>query len=307
MIEWPTVKLKDGENPWVSYFKQQTIRKNNCINAIATGMPGKGKSWGMIYLLSQTDPSFNIDRIFFRASKMLKWIREGNLTKNKPTSFMLDEAGIDASSARWWDEVNRGLNSFFQTSRSSNYCFGMTVPFVTLISKGVRNLMNVRFYADGYKDKYTIFKRAFTLEYNDDMNKTYRKRLWVRKKDGGAFCQGMKLPKADKKLLDEYEKRKEVFKLDTYGDIERKLEAYERKEKEKSMDTGVLLGPQQNYYDLRWAGKNRKETCDILGIVLRSGYEMEQRIRQRGKFFPEDKEIKAKVDEIVANRPRGAV
>ena len=301
MIEWPSVKLRDGENPWVSYFKQQTLRKNNCINAIATGMPGKGKSWGMIYLLSQADPTFDIDRVFFRASKMLKWVREGNLQKQKGTAFMLDEAGIDASNMRWWDEVNRALNSFFQTSRSSNYCFAMTVPFVTLISKGVRNLMTVRFYADGYRDSHTIFKRAFALEYNDDMDKTYRKKLWVIRKGGGSFCQGLKLPRADKKLLEEYEKRKEQFKLDTYGDIERKLEAYERKEKEKGLYRGGLPKRTQQWVDLRQT-KNKKDTCEIMGIKLRGGDDLEKRARSYGVIFPEDVEIQSKIAKARVNR-----
>ena len=294
MIEWPSVKLREGENPWVSYFKQQTLRKNNCINAITTGMPGKGKSWGLIYLLSQADPTFNVDRIFFRASKMLRWIREGGLRKHKGTAFMLDEAGIDASNMKWWDELNRGLNSFLQTSRSSNYIFGMTVPFITLISKGVRNLMNVRFYADGYRNDHTIFKRAFALEYNDDMDKTYRKKLWVMRKGGGAFCQGLRLPKADKELLKEYEKRKEEFKISTYEDVEEKLMRYERKEKEKGIEGG-LSHRQQEYYDLMWAGKDRLEICKILKIKEEAAQKLEQRIHLRGKFFPKDAEIQSKI------------
>ncbi len=305
MIEWPTVKFKENENPWVSYFKQQTLRKNNCINAACTGMPGKGKSWGLIYLLSKADPTFNIDRIFFRASKLLNWVKDGNLTKQKPTAFMLDEAGIDAANTKWWDEVNRGLNAFFQTSRSSNYIFGMTVPFITLVSKGVRNLMNVRFYADGYRKDHTIFKRAFVLEYNDDMDKTYRKKLYVVKKGGGLFCQGLKLPKADEELLKEYEKRKEAFKINTYEDIAQKLKIYERKEKERSeyKDIGVLLKRQQEYYDLRWGGKNRLEVCQILCIGERSAQELEKRIRERGKFMPEEAETRQKIA-VGMNKPK---
>lgn len=302
MIEWPTVHYKEGEHPWVSYFRQQTLRKNNCINAVCTGMPGKGKSWGLIKLLSDSDPTFNQDRIYFKASDMLRWVKDGGLNEQKPTAFMLDEAGIDASNMKWWDEVNRALNAFFQTSRSSNYIFGMTVPFVTLISKGVRNLMNVRFYADGYRENYTIFKRGFTLEYNDDMDKVYRKKLYVKRPGGGAFCQGLKLARADEKLLKKYEERKEEFKLKIYSDIEKKLEVHERREKDKLKDTSLLSVPQQNYYDLRWSGKSTKEVCEILGVSTRSGYIMEERIRKRGKNMPEESIKKAKVDKILSDR-----
>ncbi len=288
--QWPTIMLRENEHPWVTYFKQQTLVKNNCINAVCTGMPGRGKSWGLIKLLQDVDPTFNIERIYFSAAKMLRWVKDGGLNEQKPTAFMLDEAGIDASNMRWWDEVNRALNAFFQTSRSSNYVFGMTVPFVTLISKGVRNLMNVRFYADGYKKGYTYFKRGFTLEYNDDMDKVYRKKLFVRRKGGGTFCQGLKLAAANKDLLKEYEIRKEAFKLSIYSDIERKLEIHERKEKEKIEETTSLLGPQQVYYDLRWSGKSREDIMQMQGITVRSAQSMEMRIRQRGKTLPNVKE-----------------
>jgi len=298
MTQWPTINFVEGEHPWVTYFKQQTLRKNNCINAVCTGMPGKGKSWGMIKLLSDVDPTFDIDRIYFKVSKMLRWIKDGGLKHQKPTAFMLDEAGIDASNMKWWDEVNRALNAFFQTSRSYNYVFGMTVPFVTLISKGVRNLMNVRFYADGYKEGHTIFKSGVTLEYNDDMDKIYRKKLYVRRKQGSAFCSGLKLPSADKKLLKAYEIRKEEFKLSIYSDIEKKLLAHEQKEREK-ISPAVLLGPQQRYYDLRWSGMSRKKVMAFLGIALRTAQSMEKRIRERGKFMPEE----AKMNEKIAKLP----
>lgn len=297
MVVYPTVMQKEGVNPWVSYMIQQATRQNKCINAISTGMPGAGKSWGLIYLLEQSDPTFNIDRVFFRASEMLRWIKDGGL-KKKGTAFMLDEAGIDASSMKWWDEVNRGLNAFFQTGRSYNYIFGMTVPFITLISKGVRNLMNVRLYANGNKNNRTIFRRVFTLEYNDDMDKVYKKKLWVRRKGGGAFCTGVKLPQASKELLDEYEKRKEEFKISTYDNIVKNLEMFERKKKEKESQTGVLTKGQQEHYDLRWSNKTTLEACGIRGVKIREGQRLEQMIRQRGKMFPEDMKIQSQIQKL---------
>lgn len=37
---WPTIKLIEGENVWVSYFKREVFKRNNCINSIFTGKPG---------------------------------------------------------------------------------------------------------------------------------------------------------------------------------------------------------------------------------------------------------------------------
>ena len=174
----------------------------------------------------------------------------------------------------------------------------MTVPSINLISKGVRNLMNVRFYAMGYKGNDTLFRSGVVLEYNDDLDKMYRKRLFVRRKGGGLFCQGLKLPKANEELLKEYEKRKELFKLSIYSDIERKLVVYERKEKEKMADTTVLLGPQQRYYDLRWGGRSRKEVTNLLVISKRQGYDLEKKCREQGKTFPEEQKINEKIAKL---------
>jgi len=299
LTSWPTVILKDNEHPWVTFFRQQAIRKNKCINSVMTGMPGTGKSWGLIYLLSQADPDFDIERIYFRAAKMMRWIKEGGLKPKKGIAFMFDEAGIDASNTQWWNEVNRGLNAFFQTSRSSNYIFGMTVPFLTLVSKGVRNLMNVRFYAGGYTDTHTIFNRAFTTEWNDEKDKTYKKRLFVRRKGiDNAFCSQVRLPQAERKLLKEYEKIKEEFKDELLEDIEDNLKAHEIKQQEKKLNGGVLLKRQQQYYDLRWAGQDKKQTCDILSITVSAGNDLQKRIRERGKYFPEDEETTKKTEEI---------
>lgn len=227
MRTWPSVKYVEGENPWVTYFKRQTLHKNNCINSVVTGMPGLGKSWGLIYLLSKADPTFTSERIFFRASKMLKWIDEGNL---KPgVAFMFDEAGIDASSLSWWDEINKALNAFFQTGRSDNYIFGMTVPFMSNVSKGVRCLMNVRFQAEGWTNKNLTLLRGYHMEYNGDLDKIYRKRLLVNYEGGATYVEQIQLPKANGGIIDEYERMKKEFKSNLYKNIGIKVKKQEDK------------------------------------------------------------------------------
>lgn len=234
MITWPSINLIEGEHPFVTYFKRQTWKKNNCINAVATGMPGSGKSWGMLYLLSEADPTFDIERVFFKGSKFIRYVDKGNLKRGK--AWMFDEIGIDASNKAWWNEINRALNSFYQTGRSDNYIGGVTVPFLSELSKGVRTYMNVRFEADGWSsDNYTNM-RGYIIEYNGDLDKFYRKRLLVKTKEGSNYCNQIKLPKAAQQLINDYEKMKNEFKVDLYRELGDNLEKYEAKKAGKPLE-----------------------------------------------------------------------
>jgi hypothetical protein len=284
---WPVVNYKDGENPWVTYFKKQVYVKNNCINAVATGMPGSGKSWSLLYLLSQADDTFSTDRIFFRASKMLRWIDKSGLKKGR--AFMFDEAGIDATNLNWWDEINKGLNAFFQTGRSDNYIFGMTVPFTSMISKGIRTLMNVHLMAEGWTTQNMTKVRPYVLEYNGEMDKFYKKRLFVRNGADSSYCNMIKLPKATQNIIDEYEKMKKEFKADLYNNVANKLERFE--------DTTFSLShKQKEYLDLKAEGYDMDEVCQLIGISERNGYYMEEQIRKKGYELPEDKARRELID-----------
>lgn len=273
MIRWPTIYKQDDENPWVTYFKRQVHYKNNCINAAVTGLPGMGKSWGLIYLLSHADENFSTERIFFRASKMLRWIDRDGL-KKKGCAFMFDEAGIDATNLNWWDEINKGLNAFFQTGRSGNYIFGMTVPFLSYISKGVRTLMNCKFNAEGWTQENLTKFRCHTLEYNGEVDKFYRKRLLVRDKTTSAYCNEIRLPKADIKLIKEYEKMKIEFKKNLYSGIAKKLERFEEA-------TWTLTHYQKKWYEYR-TDHTLDESIKEFKIGMRSGYDLDERCKKKG-------------------------
>lgn len=222
MDKWPTIKYIDGENPWVTYFKRQTTVKNNCINAICTGGPGKGKSWGMLSLFYLYNPDFDLnEQCFFKAKELLRAFRTDKVVKGK--AFLFDESGIDANSLKWQDEINRGLNAFFQTARHKNYIFAMTVPFTSFVSKGVRTLMNCHFRAEGWTSKNLTKIKPLVLEWNDELNKFYKKRLVVRTNGSTDYCNEIKLPKPPKHIVKEYEKRKLEFTSDLYKEIEDKI------------------------------------------------------------------------------------
>ena len=175
--------MKDEENVWVSYAKRQVTTKNNCINLICTGGPGSSKSWSILSYFCQIDPDFDLnEQCFFKAKELMRAFQHDKVVKGKP--FMFDESGIDASNQNWQDEINKGLKAFFQTARHRNYIFGMTVPFMSFVSKGVRCLMNCHWKAQSWTADNLSKIAPYVLEYNGDYDKFYWKRLLVRSSHG---------------------------------------------------------------------------------------------------------------------------
>lgn len=283
MITWPTIRLKEGENPYVTYMKRQVLVKNKCINAIATGETGSGKSWGTLYLLSQADPTFNIDRVFFRASKMLEWIKGEDTLKGK--AFMFDEAGVDASATSWWNDINQALKTLYQTGRRKNYISCLTVPYLSDISKGVRKYINTRFEADGYGNNLTKM-RGYVVEYNGDMDKWYRKRLLVTYQGGSDYVKQLRLPKATESLLNEYEKKRNAFQKLLEDDLTIKLRKHEDKKIGKPQE---LTDEEATIYKEALKGLSDQETADLLDLTLITYRNRKIDIKKKGYNIPKPK------------------
>ncbi len=95
--------------------------------------------------------------------------------------------------------------------------------------------MNCHFRAEGWTSNNLTKVRPLVLEWNDDLNKFYRKRLLVKSENGIEFCNQMRLPKPPPKIVYAYEKRKKEFTTNLYDDIVNKIDKKEKKEQDKSM------------------------------------------------------------------------
>jgi len=230
----------DDANPWITYFRNRIHKKNNCINCIVTGLPGEGKSWACLSQLSSYDPNFDIDtQLFFSASKMFEAFNNPGYFAKKGKCIMFDEAGADFNNVNWRNAFNRGLRNFLQTGRHRNYILMINVPFLTDISKGVRELMNCRWMAEGWKKNKTIISPR-TMQYNDDKDKFYYKKLLVRHPDVDRFCKRIHLEKPPENLIMKYEEMKTEFtSRQTKKDAEL-MKMYEKKQ-EDELKTGNTL------------------------------------------------------------------
>jgi hypothetical protein len=296
--KWTVVKKKPYENPWVTYFKSMIYEKNNCINGIATGKPGSGKSWAILSLVSQIQPRFKLDgNWFFKAGDFMRAITDYyKSNKSEPGKiWVLDEAGVDLNNLNFHDEINKGLNLFFQTARHRNYFFFATVPFISFISAGVRKLMNVSIIADGWNKKHKTITMPRILQYNDEMDKFYRKRLLVETEGGVIPCNKLFVKRPCNRLVNEYEKRKVEFTGDLFEKTATKIENFEEKQLNK-LFSKVPTPFQTKVSDCLKQGLTVKETSIKLGKVHSRIYDAMKGLKKKGfEFIPIRERLNKKV------------
>jgi len=285
---WEIVRKIPFENPWVTYIKAKILEKNNCINGIAVGTPGSGKSWGVLSLCAQIEPNFKLEgNWFFKASHFMRAITDYyRQDEYKPGKiWVLDEAGVDLNNLNYYDEINKGLNLFFQTARHRNYIFIATVPFISFISSGVRKLMNLTLRAEGWnKDNQTIMLPR-VLQYNDEYDKFYKKRLLVETGEGTVPCNKILVRKPPKRLVDEYEKLKVKFTGDLFETTALKIEQYEQKQFNKffgssptQLQEEILSYLKKKITVKRIAQKLDKNSNDIYNVMStlrRKGFQIQ--------------------------------
>lgn len=238
IVKYPSVFQITGESVWVTYAKVMTRKRNGCLNCVVTGLPGTGKSYSAISYLYAIDPEhFNIDRIYFKGSDLLRDINSDRLPNG--SCILFDESGCDLSSKNWQDAINKAFSLIFQTLRHRNYVIVLTLPYMNMLSKDVRTLLTAHFETLGWTEDKQCRLKPFGLEYNSREDKFYRKRLFTRlKSKRGFFCNETRFPLAPKELLTQYEAKKKAFLNNLYGNLQNKLAAYEKKQTE---DTDNIL------------------------------------------------------------------
>ena len=264
-----------------------------------------GKSWGMLRMAYEIDrDNFKLEgNLFFKAGEMMRSIRDyyerEDITEEQKEGkiWMLDEAGIDLNNMKYFDEINKGLNAFFQTARHRNYIFFMTVPFMNFVSKGVRTLMTAHFNGTGYKNNKTILVPRI-LEFNGDLDYFFRKRLLIESPDGHrGLCNDIKLSKPPKQIVEEYEQMKKEFTKNLFTNISDKIDVFE--EKNKAMldknKTIKLSSRQQQVVDLLKQKKNVYQIADDLDISFNNVQKVMQTLANTKQHTFEPIKNKSKV------------
>lgn len=212
---------------WVKYILSR-IKKNKNFIAIFTGPTGVGKSWTAISIAEMLDPNFSIERIVFKGSELMKLLNNKNLKSG--SVIVWDEAGIDLSSRSWQSTTNKMLNFLMQTFRHRNIILLFTTPYMSFLDKSTRRLIHAQFEVCSidYETKQANVKAKY-LQYNGDLDKTYRKYLRFLKDGRITKLVNWKVPAPSKELTDTYELEKLRFTSNLNTMIKSELSSIEHK------------------------------------------------------------------------------
>lgn len=152
-------------------FLRRFQRSNFFLTGV--GMPGSGKSIGLIRLLSLLDvdketlqPSFNPQKqVVFTCKEFLDTVNDTNPEEHPGLGILFDEIEIEAHS-RSWDSISRQIELAVSTMRFKKNILAASLPSELQLNKRVRALRNARVVFDGI-DFYTKKSRAryYNLDY----------------------------------------------------------------------------------------------------------------------------------------------
>lgn len=137
------------------------------------GMPGAGKSLGLIRLLSLLDvdpvtlqPTFDPrTQVVFTCSEFLDQVNATDQTVHPGRGILFDEIEIEAHS-RSWNDISRRIELAVSTMRYKQNILAASLPSELQLNKRVRALRNARMIFDGI-DFYSKKSKAryYTLDY----------------------------------------------------------------------------------------------------------------------------------------------
>jgi len=219
---------------WIAYLKDR-IEKNKNFLAIVSGPTGSGKSWSAISIAEMLNDDFCVRRIIFKGKELMKEINSNDYEGKKGIVFIWDEAGIDLSNRNWQSVTNKMLNYLLQTFRHKNFILLFTAPYTDFLDVASIKLFHAEFETVSInKQRKTVRIKPKLLQYNAHKKKWYRKYL-IRIRDGMGKTKIKRwdIPMPSKKLIEQYENKKNMFTASLNKDIGEALEQLERNGKEK--------------------------------------------------------------------------
>lgn len=262
------VLSKDKTTPsWVKYIRQRIRKNKNCLILIA-GETGSGKSESSISIASMVDPTFTAERIVFGIEGLMELRKTGKLRKG--SAIVYEEVGVEHDSTKWQSEKNRVLSYLLQTFRDENYVVIFNVPYMGLFLSKARKLLHAYFETVNIDDKKKLCKiKPFILQYNEWMDKTYKKYLLIKMKGQGMRpVKRWNIPQPDPILRREYLMKKAQYK----GELDQELVKILKKE-------GKLKPKRypQHCYHCNYSWKSVKEKVGRCARCLRQLYTAEEK------------------------------
>lgn len=227
--------METKDYSWVRYIHQR-IKNNKNFILMISGPTGSGKTWAGLAIGELVDEDFNIDRVVFKGSELMKLINSNELKSG--SVILWDEAGIDLSSRSWQSMMNKMLNFLLQTFRHKNFILILTAPYGDFIDVSSRKLFHAEFETVSInKAKKTCSIKPKLLQYNSSNKKWYRKYLQsIRTGFGRVKIKRWSVPKPSDELIEVYERKKLIFTKELNKDIQEKLLKIDKVDEDRLTD-----------------------------------------------------------------------
>lgn len=196
--------------------------RRNCIIVVhAQGETGVGKSFLCLRLAEKWDPHFSAERVVFDAEDFISLCQ----TLPPESIIVYDDAAATVDRSKWHDAVNLAIKYALQVFRKKRITVFFNCPHPKNLDTNVMVQSDavMRVYKPGLAKVYT-----YTLNWIDNTSYTAVKE-WL----GDPDDVKNRIRPPSQKLIEEYEKRKDVFIADTLlkGKSEIRAEREKRKKK----------------------------------------------------------------------------
>ena len=145
--------------------KQRLLLQNKNWLCVFCGGTGSGKSYSAMTLATNIDPTFNTDKLVFKAEDFIRLLNSGKLKKGD--CILFDEAGVGMPARDWYTISNKAIGYLLQTFRNLNLAVIFTVPNLNYIDGQARGLFHhyIETQKILYKEKL-VHAKLFTIRVN---------------------------------------------------------------------------------------------------------------------------------------------
>jgi hypothetical protein len=176
---------------------------------------------------------FNVDYCVFDADVFLD-LTGKQLAKGQPILF--DEIGIAMGARNWQSKENKSLSQILQTFRYKGYIVVCTVPDMSFVDVHARKLFH--YYCEAKSINYDSGISKITIKRNQIDRSTgdvYRKNIQFETEDGlNAFAGALRLKMPSKRLVDDYELKKDRWNADLNSKLKNKMDEVPQSKPQKS-------------------------------------------------------------------------
>lgn len=219
---------------WIRYIQTRINRNNKNFLGFMSGSTGSGKSYSCnsIAYLADIRQEFTVDRCYFSIKELVKDVKERKLRKGNLA--VVEEVGVLANNREWRSHENTALNYLIQIFRKDNLGVLFNAPSWYFFDSSSRKMLHALFKTVkiDYAEK-TCLVKPYLLQYNDEIDKTYKKFLRVRTPNGTIPIKSWKIPSPPKDLVKAYEEKKTAFNDSIYSKL------------------GIMLTPEEKSAKLR--------------------------------------------------------